>query len=89
MEHEAFLGSERGYRLHRTVSVDDDFLIVQQTLKNKGKHRIVTPFYSHHFFTADGKPVGPGYELQLELAKVRSDIGCILAQSEGVLWCLE
>ena len=53
------------------MSVDDDFLIVQQTLKNKGKHRIVTPFYSHHFFTADGKPVGPGYELQLELAKVR------------------
>ena len=25
------------------------------------QRKFVTPFYSHHFFTADGRGVGPGY----------------------------
>lgn len=58
-----------GYRIQKTTRLDGDILTVRSILTNLGKKQFTTPWYSHHFFTGDDDPVGPGYVLDLGLAE--------------------
>ncbi|KAL7538940.1 hypothetical protein ACHAXR_008902 [Thalassiosira sp. AJA248-18] len=58
-----------GYRIQKTARVDGSVLTVRSLLTNLGKKQFTTPWYSHHFFTGDHEPVGPGYKLDLGVSK--------------------
>ncbi|KAL7529716.1 hypothetical protein ACHAXR_003115 [Thalassiosira sp. AJA248-18] len=58
-----------GYRIQKTARVDGSVLTVRSLLTNLGKKQFTTPWYSHHFFTGDHEPVGPGYKLDLGLSE--------------------
>lgn len=70
LEHEAKL-NQYGYRLQKTISLEDNVLSVTSTLTNLGTDAFQTAWYSHHFFDCDAKPIGPGYSLQLDLKESR------------------
>ena len=54
-----------GYRLRKTVRVEGRSLTVETELTNLGTGPFSTPFYSHHFFSVGGVPIGPGYGARL------------------------
>mmetsp|Transcript_22326 Transcript_22326/g.66172 ORF Transcript_22326/g.66172 Transcript_22326/m.66172 type:complete len:307 (-) Transcript_22326:143-1063(-) len=65
-----------GYRLRKSISISDGLkadatsLIVETTLTNLGSESFSTPWYSHHFFTCDGYPVGAdekGYAVDFDI----------------------
>ncbi|KAL7472034.1 hypothetical protein ACHAXS_013178, partial [Conticribra weissflogii] len=58
-----------GYRIQKTARLDGNVLTVRSLLTNLGKKQFTTPWYSHHFFTGDDEPVGPGYVLDLGLSE--------------------
>jgi len=58
-----------GYRIQKTTRLDGKILTVRSILTNLGKKQFTTPWYSHHFFTGDDDPVGPGYVLDLGLSE--------------------
>lgn len=58
-----------GYRIQKTVRLDGNIMTVRSILTNLGKKQFTTPWYSHHFFTGDNDPVGPGYSLDLGLSE--------------------
>ena len=66
LENEAHLKTF-GYRLRKDISLSGDTLVVTTTLTNLGVQPFSTAWYSHHFFTCDDIPVGPGYQVDLEL----------------------
>eukprot|EP00978_Attheya_sp_CCMP212_P011044 scaffold26962_cov48-Attheya_sp.AAC.1 len=72
MEQEAFLEQEEsstnvGYRLRKVVTLKGTTLKIESTLTNLGSKPFTTPWYSHHFFTCNGIPAGPGYTALLQL----------------------
>lgn len=67
LTHEATL-NQHGYRLQKAISLVDDQLFVKSTLTNLGREPFATAWYSHHFFTCDGSPVGKGYGVDLDVA---------------------
>ena len=70
LEHEARL-NQYGYRLQKTITLEDDALSVTSTLTNLGAEAFRTVWYSHHFFDCDAEPIGPGYSLDLDLKESR------------------
>lgn len=66
LEHEAHL-KKYGYRIQKDISLEDDTLYVTTTLTNLGTEPFSTAWYSHHFFSCDGRSIGPGYELTMDL----------------------
>lgn len=66
LEHEAHLKTF-GYRIRKDIVLVDDTLLVTTTLTNLGLQSFSTAWYSHHFFTCDDTPVGPGYDVDLDL----------------------
>jgi len=58
-----------GYRIQKTTRLDGNIMTVRSVLTNLGKKQFTTPWYSHHFFTGDDDPVGPGYNLELGLSQ--------------------
>lgn len=66
LEHEAHLKTF-GYRIRKDIVLVDDTLLVTTTLTNLGVQPFSTAWYSHHFFTCDDTPVGPGYQVDLDL----------------------
>jgi len=68
-----FVSEERvgnyGYRIQKTARLDGNIMTVRSILTNLGEERFTTPWYSHHFFTGDDEPVGPGYVLDLGLSE--------------------
>lgn len=58
-----------GYRIQKTVRLDGNVLTVRTLLSNAGKKQFTTPWYSHHFFSGDDVPLGPGYSLDLGLSE--------------------
>jgi len=66
LEHEALL-HQHGYKLVKSISLDDNILSVTTSLTNLGQQPFVTAWYSHNFFSCDGNAVGPGYSLDLGL----------------------
>jgi hypothetical protein len=72
MEHEARL-SKFGYKLKKEVLLVDNQLRVKSTLTNLGADAFKTAWYSHHFFSCDGNPIGPGYSADLYLHEENID----------------
>lgn len=70
LEHEAKL-NQYGYRLSKTILLEDSVLTVTSTLTNLGNDAFQTVWYSHHFFDCDARPIGPGYSLELDLKESR------------------
>ena len=66
--HEESLG-DFGYRIQKTIRLEGNIITVRTILSNSGKKQFNTPWYSHHFFTGDNDPVGPGYSLDLGLSE--------------------
>lgn len=66
LEHEAHLG-KYGYRLKKDIKLEEDTLLVTTTLTNLGVEAFSTVWYSHHFFSCDSKPIGPGYQVEMDL----------------------
>lgn len=66
LRHEAVL-EQHGYRLEKHITLNDDQLLVKNTLTNVGRVPFATAWYSHHFFTCDSRPVGSGYALDVDL----------------------
>ena len=52
-----------GYQLEKDISLKYSTLEVEYKLTNLGEDDFHTPWYSHHFFTCDSKPVGTGYKV--------------------------
>ena len=69
VSEETIRNGEFGYRLQKTTRLDGDVLTVRSLLTNLGTKQFTTPWYSHHFFTGDEDPVGPGYVLDLGLSE--------------------
>jgi hypothetical protein len=67
LRHEAVL-RQHGYRLEKRITLNDDQLLVRNTLTNLGRVPFATAWYSHHFFTCDSRPVGSGYAIDVDLA---------------------
>jgi len=67
LQHEARL-KDHGYHLTKDISLTENVLSVTTTLQNMGKEPFSTVWYSHHLFSCDGRSVGPGYSLDLNLA---------------------
>lgn len=70
MIQKAFLQSPKsskiyGYQLEKDISLQGRSLEVTSTLANLGTDNFHTPWYSHHFFTCDSKPVGIGYKVDI------------------------
>eukprot|EP00957_Ditylum_brightwellii_P165688 12613616-Ditylum_brightwellii.AAC.1 len=89
LEQQVLLGGEEenrtkvGYHIQKTISIpsssssspqDENTITVTTQLTNLGDDAFTTPWYSHHFFTCDDKPVGDGYNLQLGLKPVLSSL---------------
>jgi len=66
LEHEAHW-KKYGYRIRKDITLEGDALLVTTTLTNLGVDAFSTVWYSHHFFSCNGRPIGPGYEVALEL----------------------
>ena len=66
--HEESLG-DLGYRIQKTIRLEGNIMTVRTILSNSGKKQFSTPWYSHHFFTGDNDPVGPGYGIDLGLSE--------------------
>ena len=60
---------EYGYRIQKTIRLDGNVLTVRSLLTNLGTKQFTTPWYSHHFFSGDVDPIGPGYVLDLGLSE--------------------
>jgi len=72
LEHEAHLG-KYGYRLKKEITLEEDTLLVTTTLTNLGVEAFSTAWYSHHFFSCDSKPIGPGYQVEMDLKQDEND----------------
>ena len=66
LEHEAHLKTY-GYRVRKEIVLDEDTIIVTTTLTNLGTLPFATAWYSHHLFACDNAPIGPGYQVELDL----------------------
>ena len=73
LEHEAKL-NQYGYRLVKTIVLENNVLSVTSTLTNLGIDEFRTVWYSHHFFDCDAEPIGPGYSLELDLKESRPQL---------------
>ena len=73
-----------GYRIQKTVRLDGNILTVRTILSNAGKKQFTTPWYSHHFFTADEAPLGPGYGLDLGLSEFGLKSGTVVYKQPGL-----
>ena len=84
MEHQETL-NEYGYKLQKKISLERNVLLVESTLTNLGSHPFSTAWYSHHFFSCDGKPIGPGYSIDLGL-KPTDDISDLYEEPATLSW---
>lgn len=66
LQHEQKL-NRFGYRLEKTISLQDNVLSVTSTLTNLGANAFRTAWYSHHFFDCNSKLIGPDYSVNLDL----------------------
>lgn len=66
LEHQETLAKD-GYKLRKQISLEANVLRVQSTLTNLGSTSFSTAWYSHHFFSCDRKPIGPGYSVDMGL----------------------
>ena len=66
LQHEARL-KDYGYHLTKDISLQDNVLSMTTTLQNLGRDPFSTVWYSHHLFSCDGRAVGPGYSVDLNL----------------------
>lgn len=66
LQHEQKL-NRYGYRLQKTISLQDNVLTVTSSLTNLGVDAFRTAWYSHHFFNCNAEPVGPEYSVNLDL----------------------
>jgi hypothetical protein len=66
LEHEAHLG-KYGYRIKKEITLEEDTLLVSTTLTNLGVEAFSTVWYSHHFYSCDSKPIGPGYQVEMDI----------------------
>lgn len=55
-----------GYRLTKrmTLTPGKPELVIDHTLTNLGRRRIVTSVYNHNFFVLDGQPTGPEFSVE-------------------------
>mmetsp|Transcript_16719 Transcript_16719/g.23237 ORF Transcript_16719/g.23237 Transcript_16719/m.23237 type:complete len:455 (-) Transcript_16719:111-1475(-) len=76
LEHEAVLHAKRlyGYRLRKEISLQNNVLSVTSVLTNLGQDAFTTPWYSHHIFTCDKRPVENGYSTELMMQKTKPQI---------------
>jgi len=89
LENGALLHSKSlyGYHLRKEISLNDNILAVKSTLSNWGEAAFTTPWYSHHFFSCDGQPLGPGYEVDLNLKPTPSGTNMeSLYDEPGLMW---
>jgi hypothetical protein len=63
-----------GYRLEKTISLQDETLSVTSTLTNLGADAFRTVWYSHHLFDCNAKPIGPDYSVDLDLKEARPQL---------------
>lgn len=75
---------ENGYRIQKTVRLDGNVLTVRTLLSNAGKKQFTTPWYSHHFFSGDDTPLGPGYGLDLGLSEFGLKSGTAVFKQPGL-----
>jgi len=69
LTHKAVLGDgQHGYKLEKVITLNDDQLLVQNSLTNLGRDPFSTAWYSHHFFSCDAHPVQYGYSADFDLA---------------------
>ncbi|KAL3792504.1 hypothetical protein HJC23_008426 [Cyclotella cryptica] len=73
-----------GYRIQKTARLDGNILTVRTLLSNAGKKQFTTPWYSHHFFSGDDAPVGPGYALDLGLSEFGLKAGTAVFKQPGL-----
>jgi hypothetical protein len=83
LEHEAHL-REYGYKIRKDISLEDDTLLITTTLTNFGNYPFSTVWYSHHFFSCDGQPIGPGYSVDLDVHTKTRRPGQILYDEPGL-----
>ena len=69
LQHQAQL-KDSGYHLTKDIGLQDNVLSVTTTLQNLGRDPFSTVWYSHHLFSCDGRAVGPGYALDLNMQGV-------------------
>jgi hypothetical protein len=89
LENGALLHSKSlfGYHLRKEISLNENVLSVKSTLTNWGEAAFTTPWYSHHFFSCDGQPIGPGYEVDLFLKPTPTGTNMeSLYDEPGLLW---
>jgi hypothetical protein len=55
-----------GYRYTKTIAVADELatFVIRRTLVNTGSKAIETDQYNHNFFSVNGDPIGPNYQLR-------------------------
>lgn len=73
-----------GYRIQKTARLDGNILTVRTLLSNAGKKQFTTPWYSHHFFSGNDVPVGPGYTLDLGLSEFGLKAGTAVFKQPGL-----
>ena len=63
--HQALTLGDHGYEYTCSVALEADapVVVITHHLRNTGQVPLRTEHYSHHFFSFDGAPVGPGYAL--------------------------
>jgi len=83
LEHEEMLRTH-GYRLRKDISLTGKILSVTSTLTNLGKESFSTPWYCHNFYSCDGKKIGPGYELDLELTPKTKEIYTVPSWAQDI-----
>ena len=74
LSHSAVLGDGKpGYKLEKQITLNDDQLLVKNTLTNLGSEAFSTAWYSHHIFSCDAHPVQYKFSVELDLASTRGE----------------
>ena len=84
LEHQESL-NQYGYKLRKDISLVDNVLLVKSTLTNLGSDAFSTAWYSHHFFSCDSRPIGPGYSVDLGL-RPTDDISDLYEEPDTPFW---
>jgi len=83
MQHEAHV-KNYGYRIQKNIRLDGNTLYVTTTLVNLGIEPFSTVWYSHHFFSCDGRHIGAGYEVDMDLRASSYPIGSAIRGDGGM-----
>ena len=60
--------------LKKEIRLEDDSIIISETIQNIGERHLEFLEYQHNFLSIDGMQVGPGYHLEVPFDKTLSDI---------------